>query len=68
MLLSELTQIERREQETKSQLERSSKRVSSSSKKTQRVKKWLRHFRINLEERNARIARKFAAAQEALAN
>jgi large subunit ribosomal protein L5e len=31
-------------------------------------RKWLRHFRINLEERNARIARKFAAAQEALAN
>ena len=22
-------------------------------------KKWLRHFRINLEERNARIAKKF---------
>lgn len=31
-------------------------------------RKWLRHFRINLEERNARIAKKFAAAQEALAN
>jgi len=31
-------------------------------------KKWLRHFRINLEERNARIARKFQAAQAALAN
>lgn len=31
-------------------------------------RKWLRHFRINLEERNARIAAKFAAAQEALAN
>jgi len=30
-------------------------------------RKWLRHFRINLEERNARIAAKFAAAQEALA-
>jgi len=29
-------------------------------------RKWLRHHRINLEERNARIAAKFAAAQAAL--
>jgi large subunit ribosomal protein L5e len=39
-------------------------RVQQDSKN----RKWIRHFRINLEERNARIAKKFAAAQEALQN